>query len=159
MTCSLPFMLAPPVVLCICNVRQEGRAGSMLLLYIDEAMIYDILGLAVSEKALFYTGSYGRVRTKRNEINQSLLVCWLCVRACAWDLGWRRAWTHAWQEACPHISMSGGPLSSAWYWLVALGTLQVSTSQTGDRRRAGWRKAERRRGGINLGRQGRRMCT
>lgn len=74
-------MLALPVALCICNVRQEGRAGSMLLLYIDEAMIYDILDLAVSEKALFYTGSYGRVRMKRNEINQSLLAYWLCVRA------------------------------------------------------------------------------
>lgn len=44
-------MLAHLAALCIGNVRQEGQAGSMLLLYIDEAMIYDILGTAASEKA------------------------------------------------------------------------------------------------------------
>lgn len=53
----------------------------MLLLYIDEAMIYDILGLAVSEKALFYTGSYGRIRKL---INHSWFIGYVCVCVRSW---------------------------------------------------------------------------
>lgn len=51
-------MLAHLAALCIGNVRQEGQAGSMLLLYIDEAMIYDILGAAASEKAPILHGGH-----------------------------------------------------------------------------------------------------
>lgn len=112
------------------NVRQEGQAESMLLLYIDEPMIYDILRTAASEKApILHRVIWSR--SPRNEmklINHSRFY-WLaaCVLLARLE-GHARAPV---QEACPQISMSGGRLSSARYWLAALGSLRVSTSQAG----------------------------
>lgn len=77
-------------------------------------------------------------------INHSLLVYRVCMcMLCVWVLGWRDAWLHILQEVCLHISMSGGLLSSVWYWLVALGSLQVSISQMGTE--------EERDGGVQRG--------
>lgn len=134
-------MLAHLAALCIANVRQEGHAGSMLLLYIDEPMIYDILRTAARQKAPI---SHGVVwsRSPRNEmklINHPRFY-WLaaCVRASG-PLTWLMARLEAdprahaaVREACPQISMSSGPLFSARYWLAALGSLRVSTSQAGE---------------------------
>lgn len=113
-------MLAHLAVLCIGNVRQEGQAGSMLLLYIDEAMIYDILSAAASEKAPILHGVI-RSRSPRNEmklINHSrfywLAACVPLTRLTARLEAHAHTRAHT-REACPQISMSGGPLSSARY--------------------------------------------
>ena len=69
-------------------------------------------------------------------------VC-VCVCTCVYvcvrrDHDWRDARLHTSQEVCLHISMSGGLLSSVWYWLVALGSLQVSNSERGGGAEEDW---------------------
>lgn len=70
-----------------------------------------------------------------NEMNQSPWFYWpggLRAAHPADGTAWgAHARTHARPvlQACPQISMSGGPLSSARYWLAALGSVRVSTSQ------------------------------
>lgn len=107
-------------------------------------------------RPLFYTGVIWS-RSPRSEmklINHSrfywLAACVLLTRLMARIEA--RARTHTCppvREACPQISMSDGPLSSARYWLAALGSLRVSTSQAGveDERGCGGRRE------INLARK------
>ena len=77
---------------------------------------------------------------RRNEINQSLLVYGV-QGSWVGDVGWRDD-RRTYRKARLGISMSSALLSSVWYWLVALGSVQVSTSPagTGEERDGGGRR-------------------